>query len=710
MKTLKNLLQYDASKYIFLTLTSLCFVLSYRYYIAIIIQVITIIFLFKQSKNLVIYTFVLILIIAVRINVIESRETEFPIQGRIIEVKEDYILIKDHGLIKAYMDDTSAMVPGYHVIMDGYIMDDVSYQTPNTFDYKTYLLSQNIKQVVGCNEIRVLEYSQNIYTLKYKIEAYITLTYQKETASYLKLFILGEKDTYYERNQSSIQSLGVAHLFAISGMHLGLLVAVISWILKKFYLTKEHNQLIIIILLILYNIITGFKISILRATLLIIGIYFKDYLKILLTSTDLLSISFIGFLVYNPFLVYSSGFQLSYLIAYALVLGDNLYKKDHYTARIIKVSLLANLVSLPIIINMNRSIGLVFLLSNLIFIIFVTYIFLPVSIVLIILPLIENIYLSIIQIFEYLLKTLDSLNIDIHFSFNQSLYIVLYWVFLYLFIILKDKKKQLISLMLLLVISLNIFIPFKSTTFVRFLDVSQGDSIHIHDATCDLLIDTGDDDNYDTLVDYFKSYNIKTIDQIVITHFHQDHYGELNELLNTFHVNNLYLNKEVNTDYEYTILNEGDSFSCGNSNFQVISANTNSVNLNNNSIVLYGVIKNDRYLFTGDIESEIEGEITSKYDFDVDILKVPHHGSNTSSTEQFITMLNPKISVIQVGINNQHNLPNETVLNRYRDLNSIIYRMDQDGTVTIYYYDLINIRLIECYKHNIRPKYSFDFM
>ncbi len=638
---------------------------------------------------------------------IDQYTEEVPTSGMITKVKENYIIINSRGNYQIYLEDTQLLNPGMNVSFDGYLYENQSYQIPNTFDYETYLKSQNIKGVMGCNQLMIESDAFSIHDIKYLINKHFEEHYNESVASYLKLFILGEKDAYYDNNSEQISSLGIAHLFAISGLHIGLLVGCISFFLKKLYLTKETNQLIILILLVIYNIMTGFKISILRASFLIIGIYLKDYFKILLTSTDLLSISFVGFLIYNPYLIYNIGFQLSYLIANSLILGNRMFKKDVYALKIIKISFLATIISLPIILSINRSIGLIFLGANLIFLVYVTFIFLPISVILLFIPKLQNVYQIIIYVFEYLLKLIDSINIDIEYSFSQPIYLVIYWIVLYILIISKNRKKRFITcVILILVVLSNSFIPFKSNTFVRFLDVGQGDSIHIHSGSCDLLIDTGDEDDYDTLVDYFKSYNIKEIDSLVITHFHQDHYGELTDLTNNFRINNIYLNNHVEGLNDYEIVSEGDQIYCGDLSFFVLSAYTHSSNENNNSIVLFSRIGNDNYLFTGDIESEIEEEIINSYHFDVDILKVPHHGSSTSSTVEFVNKLSPEIAVIQVGLNNSHGLPDDDVLSRYFKTNTNILRTDSLGTITIYYYNVMNLRIIETYNHKSRIRVS----
>ncbi len=713
MKTLKNLLQSDASKFIHIGLITLLYILSYTSYIAIILLVVEIIYIFKKSKNIIIYSLVLVVIITIRISLINNVDIveSLPITGEINEVFDNSFYLKGEEKYLCYYDEVADLEPGMIVDIDGYFSNVKTYNMMHTFDYETYLKSENISKVISIDKLSVKGNNFNIYIVKHKIIDYIDKTYNIKTASYLKLFVLGEKVSNESIDREAINNLGISHLFAISGMHLGLLVGCIAFLLKKLYISKEKNQVIIVIFLVLYNIITGFKISIIRASLLVSCIYLKDYLNILLTKTDLLTFSFVVLLMINPYSLYSLGFQLSYLIAFSIVLGEYILKKSDKITRLVKTTIFASLVSLPITLEINNTFGLIFIVANLFFILYVSYLFLPLSIMVLILPFIRPIYEMTIRVFELGLDTFTKFNPIINFNFPNNLYKCLFWVLLFLIITnIKNIKRQIILVASMIIIVLgSLFVSFKSPRFVRFLDVFQGDSIHIHDGNCDMLIDTGSEDKYNNLESYFKGYNIKEIDIILITHFHEDHYGELNDIVDNIDVGVVYLNNEVNdVHFDYQVLETGFCFVCGESKFQVISANTNSKNENNNSLVLYAEIGKDRYLFTGDIESEIESQIINTYDFEVDILKVPHHGSRTSSTYDFLNMMNSKIAIISVGERNYYSLPNDDVLKRLKQLDNQIYRTDVDGTITIYYYDFLNIRLIENYQKHKRLRYIFS--
>lgn len=707
MNRLKNLLQYDASKFIHVGIVGVLYILTKTSYIAYLILIPEVLFLLKKSKNIIIYSLIIVFAVSLRIHQIDRFESEsnFPINGVVTQVFDDHFYLKTDQLLLCYYDNMEIISPGLNIQIDGNHSQMDAYDIPHTFDYELYLKSVGIDQVVYVNSLQVIQSTFRLELIPYRITQYIDHTFIKETASYLKLFILGNSNDYNEFDRDVFVHLGISHLFAISGMHLGFIIGFLSLFLKKFYLTKETNQIVIMIFLIVYNIITGFKISIIRASLLIAGIYLTDLFHILLSKTDLLTFSLVLLIIINPYYVYSIGFQLSYLIAFSILLCDYLFQEDSKLSKMVKVTVLATLISLPITLEMNQSLGLIFVFANIFFILYVSLLFLPMSILTLFFPFLQSLYGICMIVFEQAVEVFSNVNIIIHFNFSMPIYQILYWAIVLLSLVyIKHKKKLiLLGISLMVVLLSSIFVNYKSAVFVRFLDVSQGDAIHIHDHGCDLLIDTGKPDNYDNLVRYFQGNNTRQIDILLITHFHSDHYGELEDIINQLSVGTLYLNQSHDISKKYIISKEGDCFSCGNSKFQVLSSYTGSSNENNNSIVLFAEIAGIKYLFTGDMETEIEQKILDTYQFEIDILKVPHHGSITSSTNEFLETMDGNIAILSVGKNNRYGLPDEPILDRLLHHNYQIYRTDFDGTITIYHYEFLNYYMIETFqlhKHN----------
>jgi competence protein ComEC len=228
------------------------------------------------------------------------------------------------------------------------------------------------------------------------------------------------------------------------------------------------------------------------------------------------------------------------------------------------------------------------------------------------------------------------------------------------------------------------------------IDVGQGDSFLLHSGKYNILVDTGGvsygDSNIasNTLIPLFKSLGIRKIDYLFLSHGDQDHLGEAVDLVNNFDVERVYFNegelnaneKEVisslSKDTNYFISYEGSYYEVGD--FRFYSLGTDLEDENDSSLILYGFMANYSFILMGDSSVKSENVLLSKYDvFNIDILKVGHHGSKTSSGIEFINKLNPKYSLISVGKDNKFGHPNKEVLDNL--IKSKIYRTDIDGAV-----------------------------
>lgn len=706
MNRLKTLLLWDSSKFIHLAITSCLFILTKSSYIAIILLLIELAYLFKASKNLLIYSFIIFGILAFRINFLnEKKEVS---QGQITEIENDRLLIRQDGsYYYLYLDDTSDFGLGMLVKFKGQVLNFDVKNIPGNFDYSTYLKSKNIREQYLVDEIEIIGKRISLSFLSERIKQYISSSYPKKASEYLNLFILGNQKEIESDILIKSRNIGISHLFAISGMHLSLIVAFLSYLLNRFYLDKKTHQFIIGGFLLIYNIITGFSISILRASLLTIFLIFNK--RNSFTRTDYLSFIMIGFLIYNPDIIYNIGFKLSFLISFSIIMGNYLWKQDSKLIQLFKITLLANLVSLPIILDLNKNIGIMNLIYNLFFVNLVSFVFLPLSFLTILIKPFTDIYLLVINIFESTLEFTHQANYYFSFTFGLDIFKVLYWSLLLFGLINYHNRFRKIAFIciILLIMGINNYQKLIPFSYVNVLDVNQGDSIHIHQNTCDILIDTGKSDEYDSVINYFRNLNINDIDILVITHFHDDHYGEAFDILNNLNVDTLVVSSynKLFKDYSQIVLNKNDVISCGELSFININQ-SNDLNENNNSIVLYGLVGFDNWLFTGDIEKEREEMIIKEYNLSVDVLKVPHHGSITSSSKSFLEALEPQDAIISVGYNT-YDHPNKEIIERYFNSSINVFRTDQSGSITYFYTPISKRRIISSFLFKERLKYHF---
>ena len=235
---------------------------------------------------------------------------------------------------------------------------------------------------------------------------------------------------------------------------------------------------------------------------------------------------------------------------------------------------------------------------------------------------------------------------------------------------------------------------FSDTIDVYFIDVGQADSILIKNEEHSMLIDAGNNEDGVKLVNYLNELNVNNFDYVIATHAHEDHIGGMDDIINNFDVDKFFmpdvltttktfedvLDALENNDMTYNTFEENQEFSFGNANVKILYVGNDKNDLNDTSIVMKITYYNNSFLFTGDISSKVEKKILNK-DLKSDVLKVAHHGSDYSSTDEFLDLVDPKYAVISVGKNNIYKHPAESTLLKLNDRNIKIYRTDTSDTI-----------------------------
>ncbi len=229
---------------------------------------------------------------------------------------------------------------------------------------------------------------------------------------------------------------------------------------------------------------------------------------------------------------------------------------------------------------------------------------------------------------------------------------------------------------------------------IYFLDVGQADSILINDSGKYMLIDAGNNEDGDKLVNYFKDLNIESFDYIIGTHPHEDHIGGMDNIIKNFDVKNYYMPDVITTtktfeevldsldekNIKFNVPKDDEEISLTNAKIKFLYSGTDTSDLNNTSIVLKINYGNNNFLMMGDATSTTEKKILEK-DLQSDLLKVGHHGSKYSTTDNFLNKVNPKYAIISVGNPNSYDHPKDETLKRLTQRDIKIFRTDQDGSI-----------------------------
>jgi len=520
---------------------------------------------------------------------------------------------------------------------------------------------------MNSNNIKIIKKNTNIF-FKIKNNIYKKINNYK-SKKYIKVFLLGDKS---DIDKDLFNNLGIIHIFSISGFHISL----ICFILKKI----KCKNIFVYLFLLLFLFLTNFSISTIRATLSFLFSNINSKYKLNISSSDRLIILAYILLIINPYYLYDLGYLFSFLITYSIIIFNN---KNY-----IKISLIAFITSIPLLINNNYSINFLSLLFNILLVPIVSFIIFPLSLLSVLLP-IDNILYQITNMFDTICLFLDNIKIlNISFGKVPIFLIIVYYLILFS----KIKYKYLINIFMIIIfyfIGIYVFIP-----RVYFLDVNQGDSSLIRFKNKNILIDTGGSYYENNItknnISFFKSIGIKKINYLIITHGDLDHCGEAINLINNFKIDKVIFNCGPHNDLEKELIKALDKkhikyYSCikelNISNNKLYFLQTKKYdNENDNSNVIYTELNDYKFMFMGDASTITEKEIIDKYNLpDIDVLKVGHHGSKTSSSKEFINAINPKYSIISVGKNNRYGHPNKEVLEILKE--SIIYRTDEDGSI-----------------------------
>ena len=571
-----------------------------------------------------------------------------------------------------------------------------------SFDYKQYLKSKNINYIIKIDKITLISKEKSFFK---GIKCFLL---KRNSNPYIKAFIFGNNKSIITDVMSSYQEIGISHLFAISGMHIGLLTLVISKLLMKLNIKEKYIFIIISLFLFFYLFITGVSPSILRAIFFYLFFSINKIYNFNIKGVNIFLLIFSISLLVNPYYIHEVSFLYSYTISFSILLVGNKISNSSYFKRLFLTSLISFIVSFPITIYFFNQINILSVFYNMLFVPFISMIVFPLSIITYIIPFFEPIFNVFISLMEFLALKFNSISFSkLIFPSLPRYYYILYIVGVVIFIYFYNKKIISVLPILLLALFNYLYPVFFNQNYLMFLDVGQGDSILIHSKDKTMLVDTGGVINYSrekwqerknkkSLTNYvtipvLKKLGIRKIDYLVLTHGDFDHMGEALKLIKQYRVEDIYLNqgnfnlleKKVIKKYRHVYqIREKEEIVLGNIN--IVQINKEFSDENDSSSILLMYYKNKKILLTGDASKKSEEYILNKYNIGkIDVLKIGHHGSKTSTSDELLKELRPSLAIISCGKNNRFNHPHKETIDKLKEYRIKYLRTDISGTIRI---------------------------
>lgn len=586
--------------------------------------------------------------------------------------------------------------------LDGELEEAEGSKDIYSFDYKQYLKSKNINYIIKIDKITLISKEKSFFK---GIKCFLL---KRNSNPYIKAFIFGNNKSIITDVMSSYQEIGISHLFAISGMHVGLLTLVISKLLMKLNIKEKYIFIIISLFLFFYLFITGVSPSILRAIFFYLFFSINKIYNFNIKGVNIFLLIFSISLLVNPYYIHEVSFLYSYTISFSILLVGNKISNGSYFKRLFLTSLISFIVSFPITIYFFNQINILSVFYNMLFVPFISMIVFPLSIITYIIPFFEPIFNVFISLMEFLALKFNSISFSkLIFPSLPRYYYILYIIGVIIFIYFYNKKIISVLPIILLALFNYLYPVFFNQNYLMFLDVGQGDSILIHSKDKTMLVDTGGVMNYSrekwqerknkkSLTNYvtipvLKKLGIRKIDYLVLTHGDFDHMGEALKLIKQYRVEDIYLNqgnfnlleKKVIKKYRHVYqIREKEEIVLGNIN--IVQINKEFSDENDSSSILLMYYKNKKILLTGDASKKSEEYILNKYNIGkIDVLKIGHHGSKTSTSDELLEELRPSLAIISCGKNNRFNHPHKETIDKLKEYRIKYLKTDISGTIRI---------------------------
>ena len=578
------------------------------------------------------------------------------------------------------------------------------------FDYQAYLKTQGIyqtltiKSIQSVKQISSWDIGENLSSLRRKAVVWIKAHFPDPMRNYMTGLLLGHLDTDFEEMNELYSSLGIIHLFALSGMQVGFFMDAFKKLLLRLDLTQEKLKWLTYPFSLIYAGLTGFSASVIRSLLQ------KLLAQHGVKGLDNFALTVLVLFIIMPNFFLTAGGVLS--CAYAFILTMTSKEGDGIKA-VARESLVISLGILPILSFYFAEFQPWSILLTFVFSFLFDVVFLPLLSILFILSFIYPVtqFNFVFEWLENIIRLVSQLaSRPLVFGQPNAWLLILLLVSLALVYDMRKNIKRLAGFSLFIV-GLFFLTKHPLENEITMLDVGQGESIFLRDVTGKtILIDVGGkveaskkiedwqekattSNAQRTLIPYLKSRGVDKIDQLILTNTDKEHIGDLLEVTKAFHVGEILVSKGSLTQKEFVAELEasqnkvrsvvaGENFPIFGSFLEVLSPRKIGDGNRDDSLVLYGKLLDKHFLFIGNLKEKGEKDLLKQYPgLEVDVLKAGQHGAKTSSNPAFLEKIKPEITLISVGKSNRAKLPHQETLTRLESIKSKIYRTDQQGAI-----------------------------
>lgn len=578
------------------------------------------------------------------------------------------------------------------------------------FNYQSYLASQGIYRMAQIERLDHVVPQKNtsplvfFHQLRRRALVHIQTHFPNPMRHYMTGLLFGYLDKEFDEQSQLYTSLGIIHLFALSGIQVGFFLGWFRYGLLRLGLPKDYLFIILLPFSLCYALMTGWTASVLRS--LIQSLLAEFGIK----KLDNMGITLLLLFLFLPHFLLTVGGVLSCSYAFLLCLFD--FEEMSSLKKSICTSLVLSLGILPFLTYYYGTFQPVSLILTAMFSIVFDSFLLPVLTVFFALSGLV-IFSQINPLFEWMETFLTWIQSWIGQPLilgKPSLF--QFGLMIAVLVMLFDfwKKPQFRICLLMIFGLLMVWVKHPLTNEVTMVDVGQGDSIFLRSMKGDtILIDVGGKVTFGskekwqeasqtsnaekTLIPYLQARGVSQIDHMVLTHTDTDHIGDLEEVAKRFKIKEICVSQGALTKPSFVkrlrtlkrpvrTLKAGDNLPMMGSKLQVLYPNKVGDGGNNDSIVLYGKLLGSSFLFTGDLEKEGEEELMASYPtLRASVLKAGHHGSKGSSSEAFLDQLHPSLALVSAGENNRYKHPNDETLERFKQRHIKVLRTDKDGAI-----------------------------